>query len=122
MADKQLLVTAPLVVTKDKAGVDRYLYEGTPVPADIPAEQVKRLRELRMVADADAAATDGDAPAYPEGEPSKSWTVPQLTAYAADNQIDLAGATRKDDVWAKVSGTPENPEDGDKTPLAPPAE
>lgn len=41
----------------------------------------------------------------PDGEPSESWTVAQLEAYAAANGVDLAGASRKADILAAISGT-----------------
>lgn len=119
MADKQLTVTAALVVTKDRAGVDRYLYAGAPVPADIPADQVKRLRALGMVGEGATVvgpADPGDTAKYPEGDPAKSWTLAQLKAYALDRGIDLGEATLKDDVLLRVTGTVPEPTEGGTPP------
>jgi len=38
----------------------------------------------------------------PEGDPGESWTVAQLRAFAEANGIDIAGATKKDDILAAV--------------------
>lgn len=45
---------------------------------------------------------------YPLGDPSDKWTIKQLTAYAAERQIDLGKAKSKDEVWnaIKPGGTP----------------
>ncbi|HEY1177860.1 MAG TPA: hypothetical protein VGF17_17020 [Phytomonospora sp.] len=51
--------------------------------------------------DADSAPA-GDAPAYPEGDPSEDWTGKQLDAYAADKNVDLAGASTKADKVAAI--------------------
>ena len=111
---KQQIVTAPCVIARDGEGRDHYLYEGTPVPSSIPDKEVTRLKKLGVLGDAEQ--TDS-GPAYPDGDPAKSWTVNQLKAYAADNQIDLGDATLKDDVYAKVTGTTgDETKDGGTTP------
>lgn len=51
---------------------------------------------------AKAAADDQPADDQPEGEPSDSWTVAQLTDYAKREEIDLGGATRKADILAAI--------------------
>lgn len=45
---------------------------------------------------------------YPLGDPSDKWTIKQLTAYAAERQIDLGKAKSKDEVWNAIQpgGTP----------------
>ncbi|MCK8671000.1 hypothetical protein M1M07_07695 [Rhodococcus sp. HM1] len=53
-------------------------------------------------------------PAYPEGEPSDGWKVPQLVAYARDEGIDLGDAKKKDDILALILhslGTGDNDDD-----------
>lgn len=46
----------------------------------------------------------------PDGEPAKSWTKPQLVAWAEAHDVDLAGASTKDDVLAVISaGTKSTP-------------
>lgn len=47
-----------------------------------------------------------------EGDPSESWTVKQLTAYAETNHIDLAGATRKGDILDVLAATADPDNDG----------
>lgn len=47
---------------------------------------------------ADQPEAEDLGPAYPEGEPSESWKVPALIAYAHDKDIDLGDAKRKDDI------------------------
>jgi len=37
------------------------------------------------------------------GEPDKSWKVDELRKFAADNDIDLAEATKKEDVLAVIA-------------------
>lgn len=57
---------------------------------------------------------DGDQPDrpmdFPETEPTESWTVPQLRAYAKYHEIDLGGAMKKPDILTAVT-TPEQPAD-----------
>lgn len=40
-----------------------------------------------------------------DGTPSESWTATKLKAYAAENDIDLAGATRKADILDAIAAT-----------------
>lgn len=44
----------------------------------------------------------------PDGDPSESWTVPQLRAYAKREEISLAGADKKADILAVIN-TPKEP-------------
>jgi hypothetical protein len=88
----------------------------------VPAEQVTivnangtRLRVSEALAPKmrgykvdSAAPADGDTP-------SESWTATKLKAYAAANDIDLAGATRKADILDAIAAAadPDNdPADG----------
>ena len=50
---------------------------------------------------------------YPEGEPSTDWKVGELKAYAADNDIDLDGASRKADMVEVISPTKSTADDLD---------
>lgn len=49
-----------------------------------------------------------------DGSPSESWTATKLKAYAAENDIDLAGATRKADILDAIAAAadPDNDDDG----------
>ena len=40
------------------------------------------------------------SPVYPEGLPTGSWKNDQLAAFAKDNDVDLAGASKKDEMLA----------------------
>lgn len=44
-----------------------------------------------------------DDVAVPEGDPSEAWTNAQLTQYAADQGIDLGGATVKADILTAIT-------------------
>lgn len=46
-----LRVTAPLVVARTKAGVDRQMYRGDVVGDDVAKESVDHLRDLGFVSD-----------------------------------------------------------------------
>src|SRR5687767_9790581 len=45
--------------------------------------------------------------ALPEGAPSDSWTVAQLTEYARREEIALGGATKKADILAAIRAATE---------------
>ena len=53
----------------------------------------------------EASLAETNTASYPEGEPSTDWKVDELKAYAADNDIDLDGASRKADMVAVISPT-----------------
>lgn len=99
------LVTAPLVSVKDAAGKYTYFYEGATVPDGFDKVNLAGLAEAGLVkeivpesdADADASAE------VPEGDPSETWTVKQLKAFADAKGIDLGDAKSKGDVLAAVS-------------------
>ena len=57
---------------------------------DVPAELAKRITNP------DAWESDS--------EPSESWTVPDLKAYAELHEIDLGEATKKADILAAIKG------------------
>lgn len=40
-----------------------------------------------------------------EGKPTKKWTVPQLKAYADEQQIDISEGKTKDDILALIEAT-----------------
>jgi len=54
-------------------------------------------------------------PAYPAGEPSEAWKVPQLTAYARDKGIDLGEARKKDEILALILAPAETGGDDDES-------
>lgn len=57
------IVTAPLVITKNENGSDRYLYENALLPDDASQKEIDRLVTLGMVAKvSDKQAEAADAP------------------------------------------------------------
>jgi hypothetical protein len=78
---------APLYVNPDGSTVN---VSGTEAIARYEASPVHSLAVAEV------------APAFPEGEPAKAWTVTQLTAWAAEHAVDLGGATKKDDILAAI--------------------
>ena len=56
----------------------------------------------------DDAPEDDDGHAgteVPDGDPTGEWTVAQLRAFAKAHDVDLGGATRKDDILAALTVT-----------------
>lgn len=45
---------------------------------------------------------DGDESSASDGAPSKSWKIDELREFAAANDIDLSGATKKDEILAVI--------------------
>lgn len=58
-------------------------------------------------------ATAHDQVQVPEGDPSDAWTNAQLTQYAADQDIDLGGATVKADILTAITTHHETPPGGE---------
>lgn len=77
------------------AGVVRTVTGGFRVPVEV-AEKAGLDYE-------DPNAEQAEVQDFPDGEPNKDWKVAELEAYAAANEIDLDGATRKDDILAAVT-------------------
>lgn len=80
-------VAVALVVAQTKNGII-HLYKGDVVPASITPESLANLKELGFLQSADEESAPEDAPKYPDGDPVESWTVAQLTAWAADNGVE----------------------------------
>lgn len=93
---KGYLVVGPLAVAK-VAGSEQYLRKGTLVPSDVPAEQVKHLLSVGLIAECGEQDTEISPPQI--GEDS---TVAELRAYAAEHGINLGDASRKDDILAAI--------------------
>lgn len=45
MAAKSFEVSAPLVIARGDDGKDVYLYKGSPVPASVKGDELKRLQD-----------------------------------------------------------------------------
>jgi hypothetical protein len=56
------IVTAPLVITKKEDGSDLYLYQGSVVPSNVSASEIKRLSERQFIEKIGSAEAD-QAPA-----------------------------------------------------------
>jgi hypothetical protein len=80
-------VAAALVVAHTKNGVI-HLYKGDVVPASITPDSLANLKELGFVQSADEEAAPEPTRAYPDEDPTESWTVAQLTAWAGDNGVE----------------------------------
>lgn len=91
------VVTAPLVIASDAEGRHVYLYEGQPVPAGIPAAEVKRLVEGGFLSQGQP-----EEPPYPSGDPAESWKVEELRRFADERSIDLGDASKKADILAAI--------------------
>jgi hypothetical protein len=64
-------VNAPLVIAKDAAGRDRYLYAGSPLPDDLADGEAERLADF-LTGDAVDPNADLSAPAdEPEAKPAR---------------------------------------------------
>ena len=88
------MVTVPL--GKDTSLV-RFLEEGAVVPEQVDQQQIDHLLSVGLIAADDGQPDDGQ-PAKPVGE----MTVEELKAYAAEHNIDLTGASKKDDILAAI--------------------
>ncbi|WP_280454782.1 hypothetical protein [Nocardia brasiliensis] len=68
-------------------------------------ERFDRLNKPQVLEPAPAADTGEAEPEpapFPEGEPSTSWTVPQLQAFAEAKGVDLGDAKLKADILALI--------------------
>jgi hypothetical protein len=54
-------------------------------------------------------------PAHPSGPVDTGWSVKELTAFAYENGIDLAGASRKADIVAAIGAASQAAEPGPET-------
>jgi hypothetical protein len=97
-----LTVTAPLVIVKDDAGHDLYLYENAPVPANADAGDVKRLKAEGMLGDAEQTAPGGEADGPPAKSAPKSDWVDYAVAQGADP--DEADGSTKDQLIDTYGG------------------
>lgn len=114
-----LIVTAPCVIARDEQGRDVYLYTGTPVPANIPDKEVKRLRALNVLGEGEQTS-NGDAEVQ---TPVKSAPAGDWTAYAISQGMDAqrAAKLKKADLVGHYLDGKALP-DEDTTPPAPPVE
>lgn len=81
-------------------GVWNYAHFGAVV--DVADEDLERFDRLNPT-ERDVAAATADDDAFPEGDPTEDWTVPQLKAYAREHAIDFASDGVKADIYGAVS-------------------
>ena len=80
-----------------------YTVESPYIPVPDPATVTAPLPKVLTEDPGEPAASEGEpGAAYPDGEPSETWKFDELKAYAADNAIDLGGATVKSDILAAI--------------------
>lgn len=93
------VVSAPLVYLKVPGVGGGYVsstfYAGSPVPGNVDAASLQHHIDNGQVEEIAAPKIE---PAFPEGEPDESWTVPQLKAYAGYRGVDLADSKSKADI------------------------
>ena len=98
------VVTAPVAVVTVPLGKNasqvRFLEQGAVVPEQVDQQQIDHLLSVGLIAADDGQPDDGQ-PAKPVGE----MTVEELKAYAAEHNIDLTGAPKKDDIMAAIQAT-----------------
>lgn len=87
MGKRPIKVTSP-------TGVD------VPVPADVKAGRVLYWERRGFTLE---WADEPDEVVVPAGDPVEAWTNAQLTAWAKANDVDLAGATKKDELLAAIA-------------------
>jgi len=92
-------VSTPLVIASDEGGRQVYLYNGQPIPSNVPEEEIKRLLEGEFIESDGTVEEDS----FPDGDPSEEWTVKQLRAYAKAFDVDLGKATSKPDILAALA-------------------
>lgn len=110
--------SAPLVVVKDRSGVDHYAYRGQPIAGDFDPDRLKALADEGLI-----AAREAPAPAAAEPEPlteapPKSAAKDVWVAWAVQNGADEAEAkkAKKDDLIASYGDVTLEPgSEGDET-------
>ncbi|MGW4325447.1 hypothetical protein ACWEKR_06100 [Nocardia sp. NPDC004573] len=99
-------VVVGLMSYVDERGMHRTAYEGAKVK--VHPDNVERFDRLNVLMSkpevVPVAAPVEEAEPEPGlvGEPSDSWTVAQLQAYAKANEIDLGDATKKADILVAI--------------------
>ncbi|MEV0031430.1 hypothetical protein [Nocardia sp. NPDC050793] len=91
----------------DENGAHRTAYEGEVVK--VHPDKLERFDRLNVLmprpgAEPEPAVVEPEPEPepYPEGEPSDTWKVPELQAYAKAKEIDLGDAKVKADILAAI--------------------
>ena len=99
------IVTAPVAVVTVPLGKNasqvRFLEQGTALPDGIAQDQLDHLVSIGFIEQTDDDQTDPDPADDPADDPAEM-TVDELKAYAAEHDIDLTGASKKDDILAAI--------------------
>ncbi|MFI6215638.1 hypothetical protein ACIBCD_26905 [Nocardia brasiliensis] len=92
----------------DENGAHRTAYEGAVVK--VHPDKLERFDRLNVLASMPGAVPEAapveaepEPAPFPEGDPSASWTVPQLQAFAEANGIDLGDAKLKADILTLIA-------------------
>lgn len=103
-------VTAPMVVVFDDANVQHYVNRGAKVPEFVSPDHVKLLLDAGLVEKEKASRSSSSKPSTPSEPPSDKpvaeMTGPELKAFAAQHEIDLAGVTKVDDIRSAILASP----------------
>ena len=93
-------VIGPVAVVRGEDKSERYIYRGG-VFSDAGADDanIKHLVEVKLIRKVETA---GGEVTIPDGDPTKTWTVPQLEKFASEKGIDLSVAKGKDEKLAAV--------------------
>lgn len=80
--------------------IARILRRGSVVPDGVDADKLTELEKRGLISKQAATTVEPaeDDPAKPVGE----MTAEELKAYAAEHNIDLTGASKKDDILAAI--------------------
>lgn len=88
------VVTAAVVVVRGEDKLQRYYYQGSTLPAELPKDEVQRLVDAGMVGDDDAlVAQPGDEPG---GDASRADGRPKANS-SKDEWVTYAVAQRGED-------------------------
>ncbi|WP_162786778.1 hypothetical protein [Janibacter anophelis] len=111
----KLVAVAPLVVVKDVAGVDHYVYAGQPLTARIPDERRKQLVAEGKLVEVDLEdPTPAQDVEVPTERPTKSAKLDVWRAYASALGVDVDGL-RKDELMAAVEAAEVDDSTDDET-------
>ncbi|WP_435199565.1 hypothetical protein [Janibacter sp. GS2] len=115
---KRLFAAAPLVVVKDVAGVDHYVYEGQPLTAMVPDERRKQLLAEGKLVEVETLAVavpvEADDTVLAE-RPAKNTKVEAWRAYAQSigfSEVDLEGLKKPDLIEAVIAAEEDDSSDG----------
>lgn len=102
---KQFEVVGAVAVIPTKDGSERYMYRGAIVSDDaFTGEGLEHVLSVGLIAEVAVEA------AFPEGDPSETWKVDELKAYAESKSIDLGDASKKADILAAIAAVPKSNE------------